>query len=77
MTCSLRRASSVVGCLMLARGCAFAQASARLNGRVTDENGAVPPRRHHHRYANRYQVRHRTLDRHVHPRRVAELQEKK
>ncbi len=43
MTCSLRRASSVVGCLILASACAFAQASAQLNGRVTDENGAVPP----------------------------------
>jgi outer membrane receptor protein involved in Fe transport len=43
MASSLRRASVVVVGLLLSASVVFAQASAQLNGRVTDESGAVLP----------------------------------
>src|SRR4026209_2507841 len=43
MACPLNRASSIAFGLLLISGAAFAQATAQLNGRVTDESGAVLP----------------------------------
>jgi len=43
MACPLNRASSIAFGLLLISGVAFAQATAQLNGRVTDESGAVLP----------------------------------
>ena len=43
MACPLNRASTIAFGLLLISGVAFAQATAQLNGRVTDESGAVLP----------------------------------
>jgi len=43
MACPLNRASSLAFGFLLISGVAFAQATAQLNGRVTDESGAVLP----------------------------------
>ena len=40
---SLKRCSRVVLCLLLMSGVAWAQGTAQLNGKVTDESGAVLP----------------------------------
>ena len=57
MACPLNRASSIAFGLLLISGVAFAQATAQLNGRVTDESGACTSRRNCQRDANRYPVR--------------------
>ena len=43
MKCSLRKFSSVVLSLLVMSGLASAQGTAQLNGKVTDESGAVLP----------------------------------
>ena len=42
--------------LLLTSGIAWAQATAELAGRVTDESGAVLPGRHRDRDADRYRI---------------------
>ena len=56
MTCPLNRASVIAFGLLLMSGAAWAQATAQLNGRVTDESGAVLPGGNRHGDANRHRV---------------------
>ena len=46
MMCTRRSVSCVASMLLLTTSLAWAQGTAQLNGKVTDETGAMPGRRH-------------------------------
>ena len=52
----LMRRSILTACFVVIAALAWAQATAQLSGRVTDESGAVLPGRHRDGHADRYGV---------------------